>query len=73
VLTGVTDRRRCSRAPRAVGPPYLSSDLRGLARAHPEVAVRGTRDARCRRPSAVRTVTWWSRAPVTTPCVPRQR
>ncbi len=47
VLTGVTDRQALLAAPRGSRPTYLSSDLRGLAAAHPEVEV-DTAAARCR-------------------------
>lgn len=47
VLTGVTDRAALLAAPAGSRPTYVSSDLRGLDEAHPEVAV-AERTARCR-------------------------
>lgn len=46
VMTGVTDLEALQAAPAGCRPTYLSSDLRGLGQAHPEVVVEGDR-ARC--------------------------
>lgn len=53
VMTGVTDRDVLLGAPPGSRPTYVSSDLRGLSQAHPEVEVevqRGT--SRCRQARA---------------------
>ena len=46
VLTGVADRAALLQAPPGSRPTYLSSDLRGLLVAHPQVVVEGA-TARC--------------------------
>ena len=51
VLTGVTRRRELLQAPPPLRPTYVSSDLRGLVTAHPEVVVQGD-EARCRETRA---------------------